>query len=91
MKNPRKSKAIIAKTLSLLAKNRQKYLPVDVLITVFIMLLTFSCGKVEKAVEEETVAIEENIVPTAPDEGEDIPYESETKFKMHMKSLDEFD
>ncbi len=91
MKNARKPKAIIAKTLSLLAKNRQKYLPVDVLITVFIMLFTFSCGKVEKTVEEETVAIEENIVPKAPDEGEDIPYESETKFKMHMKSLDEFD
>ncbi len=91
MKTLEKAKAIITKILSLLIKNRQKYLPVDVLIIVFIMLLTFSCGKVEKTIEEETVAIEKNIVPTALDEVEEIPYESRSIFSRHMKSLDEVD
>ncbi len=91
MKTLEKAKAIITKTLLLLIKNRQKYLPVDVLMTVFIMFLTFSCGKVEKTVEEKTAAIEENIVQTALDEVEEVPYESKSIFRMHMKSLDEVD
>ncbi len=46
--------------------------------------------KIEKA-EEEMTGKEENVIMAIPDERENTLYKSKAKFKMHMKSLDEFD
>jgi hypothetical protein len=48
----------------------------------FVILFTFSCGKVEKSVQTVVVEEEEKIAL-------DIPYENTTKFRMHMGSLED--
>jgi hypothetical protein len=47
----------------------------------FVILFTFSCGKVEKSVQ--TVVEEEKMAL-------DIPSESKIKFRMHMGSLEDY-
>ncbi|MFQ5964727.1 MAG: hypothetical protein ACE5KZ_10615 [Candidatus Scalinduaceae bacterium] len=54
---------------------------INIMMTAFIVFFAFSCGKVEKY--EKAVTKEEEI-------SSKIPYKSETKFKMHMKSLEDF-
>ncbi|ODS34229.1 MAG: hypothetical protein SCARUB_00603 [Candidatus Scalindua rubra] len=64
---------------SVLQRCKQSFLIFNVIIITF---FAFSCGKVEKP--EEIVVEEEEVIS-------EIPYESETKFKMHMKSLDDLE
>ena len=67
-----------------------------VLIMTLVPLFMFSrereenIRKIEKA-EEEMTGKEENVIMAIPDERENTLYKSKAKFKMHMKSLDEFD
>ncbi len=53
-----------------------------------IMLVTFSCGKSDRAAQEEIGALEENISVTSNESDEPL-YESRTIFRMHMQDLDE--
>ncbi len=66
---------------SVISRYKQSFLAVKALIATFVILFTFSCGKVEKSVQ--TVVEEEKIAL-------DIPYESKTKFRMHMGSLEDY-
>jgi hypothetical protein len=50
-------------------------------MAIFVILFTFSCGKVEKSVQ--TVVEEEKMAL-------DIPSESKIKFRMHMGSLEDY-
>ncbi len=64
----------------------KKYLFIIVLILALIPLFIFSRENVEKSeetVSEETVTKEEELIS-------EISYESRTKFKMHMDSLDDY-
>jgi hypothetical protein len=65
-----------------------------ILIMTLIPLFMFSREKDTNEVErvkEETASREENMIMSIPDERENTLYESKSKFKMHMQSLDEFD
>ncbi len=66
--------------ISVLSRHKQSVLAIKALMVTFVILFTFSCGKVEKSVQ--TVVEEEKIAL-------DIPYENETKFRMHMGSLED--
>lgn len=67
---------------STISRHKQSFLAVKTLMATFVILFTFSCGKVEKSVQ--TVVGEEEKIAL------DIPYESETKFRMHMGSLEDY-
>ena len=65
-----------------------------VLIMTLVPLFMFSreedTRKAEKA-EGKMASKEKNVIMAIPDERENTLYKSKAKFKMHMKSLDEFD
>ena len=66
--------------ISVLSRHKQSSLAIKALMATFVILFTFSCGKVEKSVQ--TVVEEEKMAL-------DIPYENKTKFRMHMGSLED--
>lgn len=94
MEKSQRPKTIITNSIFFIpssAKNRQTYLSINVLIIIFIMLSTFSCGKVEKTAEEETFEMGEGVTSMLPDEDGNVPYEGGSRFRMHMQSLDDVD
>ena len=70
--------------ISVLSRHKQSFLAIKALMVTFVILFTFSCGKVEKSVQ--TVVEEEKMALDIP---YDIPYENKTKFRMHMGSLED--
>jgi hypothetical protein len=67
---------------------------VVIMIVTLVPLFMFSREDNKKRVEmaeEELAGNEENVIMEIPDLGENTLYESKTKFRMHMKSLDEYD
>ncbi len=71
--------------ISVLSRHKQSSLAIKALMATFVILFTFSCGKVEKSVQ--TVVEEEKMALDIP---YDILYENKTKFRMHMGSLEDY-
>ena len=67
---------------SVLPRHKQSFLAVKALMATFVILFTFSCGKVERSVQ--TVVVEEEKIAL------DIPYENKTKLRMHMGDLEDY-
>lgn len=62
-----------------------------IIILVPLFMLSRDSEKSIKMVEDEVVGNEDDMVLPLLDEGENVLYESASKFRMHMKFLDEYD
>ncbi len=61
-----------------------------IVIMIMILMPLFMFSREEDTRKAEKAGKEKNVIMAIPDEGENTLYKSKAKFKMHMKSLDEF-